>query len=84
VALEKAQSSVKTRVSATLGNVKDLQLNTTGVVVESFKLILLPMWVARYRHEDSLYHVLINGQSGSVRAQAPHNWLRRFLDGLFG
>lgn len=84
VTLEKARSSLKMRVNATLGNVKDLQLNTSGVVVESFKLILLPLWVARYRYKDEIFHVLINGQTGEIRAQRPNNWLRRFFDRLLG
>jgi hypothetical protein len=81
--LERTRRLVQTRVNATLRNVKDLQLNTSGVVVESFKLILLPVWIARYRHEDAVYHVLVNGQTGKVRAQVPRNWLQLFIGGLF-
>jgi hypothetical protein len=81
--LEKTRRLVQTRVDATLRNVRDLQLNTGGVVVESFKLVLLPVWVARYRHEDTVYHVLVNGQTGKVRAQVPPNWLQLFIGGLF-
>jgi DNA-directed RNA polymerase subunit RPC12/RpoP len=82
VALQKARKFVSTRVSASLGNVQELQLNSSGIVIESYKLILLPLWVARYRHEETIYHVLVNGQTGKVRAQMPHGRLRRFLDSL--
>jgi hypothetical protein len=78
--LEKTRRFLRTRLDVTLGNVKNLQLNTSGVVVESFKLILLPVWVARYRHENETYHVVINGQTSVVRGQEPRNWIRN----LFG
>ena len=81
-ALEKARRFVQTRVNATLGNVRDLQLNTSRVVVESFKLVMLPVWIARYRHEDTVCHVLVNGQTGKVSAQVPRNWLQLFIGGL--
>lgn len=81
--LEKARRFVDTRVHATLGNVKDLQLNSSGIVIESFKLILLPIWVARYRYEDTVYHVLVNGQTGKVRAQSARSRLQKFLGHLF-
>ena len=81
--LEKARKFAQTRLNATLGYVKDLQFNTAGIVVESFKLILLPVWVARYRHQGKTYRVLINGQTGRVRAEAPRNWLQNFLGSIF-
>jgi len=83
LALEKARRFVNIRVGATLGHVKDLQLNSSGLVTESFKLILLPVWVARYRHEKTIYHALVNGQTGQVRAKVPRNWLQKLLGGLF-
>ncbi len=81
--LEKARRSVQTHLSASLGYVKDLRLNTSGVLVESFKLILLPVWVARYYNEGEVYHVVINGQTGDVWAQEPRSWLQKLFGGLF-
>jgi DNA-directed RNA polymerase subunit RPC12/RpoP len=81
--LEKAQSFVKTRLSATMGSVSELQLNTAGLIVESYKLILLPLWVARYRHQQTIYHAIVNGQTGQVRAQMPRNWLQKFFGSIF-
>jgi DNA-directed RNA polymerase subunit RPC12/RpoP len=91
VALERARRFVNTRVGATLGNAKDLQLNTSGLIVESFKLLLLPVWVARYRvgkaanqrDDKAVYTVIINGQTGKVRAQEPQNWVQKFFGSLF-
>jgi len=83
-AVKKARRFVKTRIRATLGYVKDLQLNTSSVIVESYKLILLPVWVARYRYEGQVFHVLVNGQTADVRAQEPRNWLQTLIRGVFG
>ncbi len=82
-ALDKARHFITTRVNATLGYVKDLHFNTSGLVVESFKLILIPGWTARYRYEDTIYRVLVDGQTGEVRAQEPRSWLRKLFGNLF-
>ena len=83
IALNKARHFINIRTSALHGDVQDLQLDARALVVESFKLILLPVWVARYRHQEEIFHVLINGQTGMVRAQTPQNWFRKFMDRLF-
>ena len=83
-AIKKARQFVKTRIRSTVGYVKDLQLNSSNVIVESYKLIFLPVWVARYRYEGQVFHVLINGQTGDVNAQEPRNWLQRLIKGVFG
>jgi len=80
--LEKTKRFVKTRVRASLGSVQDLQLSTSRVIVESFKLILVPVWIVRYRHQDDVYHVIVNGQMGKVRGQTPKNWLQKFLGSI--
>jgi DNA-directed RNA polymerase subunit RPC12/RpoP len=82
-ALEKARHYVKTRLNATLGYVKDLRLNTTNVLVESFKLILLPVWFGRYRREGTVCYVIVNGQTGEVRGQDPRNWLQKLFGNFF-
>ncbi len=77
--LENARRALETRRGLAL----NAQLQTSGVTVESFKLILLPLWIARYRQRESVYHVVINGQTGQVRAQKPRSRLQKFFDGLF-
>jgi hypothetical protein len=81
--LEKSRRVVTMRLNATLGSVSDLQFNTAGVIVESYKLVLLPVWVLRYGYQKTVYHVIINGQTGRVRAQMPRNWLQKFFGSIF-
>lgn len=81
--LEKARKSADIKIRATRGSVQDLQLNTANVLIESYKLLLLPVWLARYRFEEQVYHVVVNGQTGQVQAQQPRNWLQKFVDLVF-
>jgi len=46
--------------------VRDLRLNSRGLAIDSFKLILLPMWIAHFRRDGNLLEAVINGQSGVV------------------
>jgi len=61
---------------------KDLRVSTTRLVVESYKLILLPLWIAHYRMEGKQYTIVINGRTGSVRAEKPAQGLGQFLNWL--
>lgn len=40
---------------------------------ETFKHVLLPLFVAAYRYKDKPYQVLVNGQSGEVVGDAPYS-----------
>ena len=73
---------VSTRVE--IHQIKELALSSAGVVIESFKLILLPIWVGSYRYQDEKYQVVVNGQKGTVRGEKPRGGLRRLLDGILG
>ena len=50
---------------------RDLILKTAGMVVQSFRLVLLPAWLTRYTWGDTSYRALINGQNGRVYAEQP-------------
>ena len=40
-------------------------MNTGGMIIESYKLVLLPMWITTYRYKNERYAVAVNGQSGT-------------------
>lgn len=63
-----------------------LHLSSHSVSILSYKLILLPLWVARYRVGEEQYQLVANGQTGEVRGQEPppSGWLSRLLDRLLG
>jgi DNA-directed RNA polymerase subunit RPC12/RpoP len=68
------------------GQTKDLQLSSTRLVIEAFKLILLPLWIAHYRDKkkQKQYTVVINGQTGAVRGEKPARGIRKWLSWLAG
>lgn len=70
------------------GDVKNVRFSSAGMVVESYKLLLLPVWIAHYRYRSRRYPIVVNGQTGAVRGERPgqqkstagiSDWLKRFL-----
>jgi DNA-directed RNA polymerase subunit RPC12/RpoP len=43
---------------------------------ETFKHVLLPVYVAAYRYNGKPYRFLVNGQTGEVRGEAPYSWIK--------
>ena len=64
--------------------IQNLRLNSLGLVVESFKLALLPMWIVHYKVEGEVYDVVINGQNGIVHGDRPQKGIRGFFGRLLG
>ena len=68
----------------TFEDVRSLRIGSLGLVVESFKLALLPLWLAHYQVEDETYDLVVNGQTGDVVGKRPSRGVRGFLSKLFG
>jgi hypothetical protein len=81
-ALADVQRHIKRRV---LGDeyVRDLKISPMGSVIESYKLVLLPVWVGGYRYDNRTYPALVNGQTGRVAGAVPRSGLQKLLAGLF-
>lgn len=60
----------------------DITFSSSNIAVQSYKLILLPMWVCCYYYQDKKYNVIINGQTGHPRGQAPRSKIRKWFDKL--
>jgi len=43
---------------------------------ESWRYILLPVYVAGYRYQDKAYQVMVNGQTGTIAGQRPVDWTK--------
>jgi hypothetical protein len=63
---------------------KDFFMSTGGLVIESYKLVLLPIWIAAYRYKKEKFAVAVNGQSGVVSGKVPRSGLQKALAGFFG
>ena len=61
------------RVESSLlpGDVGDVQQVTTEVDVEKAEIVLLPVWVASWRHGDTVVRQMVNGQTGKVIGEIP-------------
>ena len=65
-------------------DVTHLRIRTSNMMVESFKLIFLPMWITHYQQEEQNYDVTINGQNKRVYGQRQQNVIGRFVAWLKG
>jgi hypothetical protein len=48
--------------------------NDVRVLDRTYKLILLPVWIVRYRFGDKDYQALVNGQTGKISGEKPFDW----------
>lgn len=46
---------------------------------ETWRYVLLPVYVAAYRYQGKSYQVMVNGQTGVVAGQRPVDWTRIWL-----
>jgi hypothetical protein len=79
-AWREARRAVSVRVQS--NQVRDLKLSSAGIIIEAFKLILLPVWMARYRLQDQNFAAVVNGQTGKVRGQRPQGRVQKWLAGF--
>jgi DNA-directed RNA polymerase subunit RPC12/RpoP len=67
-----------------LTSVQNLVLNTSAMSIDSFKLILLPVWLSHFKVEEVSYQVLINGQTAQVFGKRPPGKLQNWVDHFLG
>ncbi|HZY44319.1 MAG TPA: TFIIB-type zinc ribbon-containing protein [Anaerolineae bacterium] len=62
---------------------RNLQLNSTGIVIESFKLVLLPVWIGSYQYQSRSYRIALNGQTAKGTGQIPRSGWQKTLSNIF-
>jgi DNA-directed RNA polymerase subunit RPC12/RpoP len=65
-------------------DIRDLRLNSHRMIVESFKQVLLPVWFAHYKHQETTYEVFINGQTGNVSGERDQRVVNKLISWLRG
>ena len=55
------------------GDVGDVVQLSTDVQVERAEVVLLPVWVASWRHGDKVVRQMVNGQTGKVIGEIPNS-----------
>ncbi len=43
---------------------------------QTFKHIILPIWISSYTYNNKVYRFIINGQTGKVYGQKPTSWIK--------
>jgi hypothetical protein len=64
-------------------NYRDFKLSAAGgLSVQSYKLILLPLWIVHYKVDNEVYDVTINGQNQTIHGARPRGAVGRFVSWL--
>jgi hypothetical protein len=50
---------------------ENVGIKTSKLRVESYKLILAPLWISHFERQGVRYRVILHGQSGAVRVHKP-------------
>ena len=64
--------------------ITNLRIDPASMVVDSYQLILLPIWLTTYQHNQEQFEVTVNGQNGRVIGQLPAQGLSDWISGIFG
>ncbi len=72
---------VTTRKSR-LGNVKNLSFYSDQLMILSFKLVLVPVWMGHYSMDGERFDVLLNGKTGEVYGEKSPGVLRKWVNWL--
>ncbi len=80
-AIESAQGRVAEEIVESITNLKSGPAN---VLIESYRLVLLPLWITRYQWNGKMFGLAVDGQSARIWAEAPARGLRGFLNRVFG
>lgn len=59
------------RVRSEYSHLDHFSASSASMTVESFKLVLLPVWITEIRFHGETHTILINGQNGRVVGDAP-------------
>ena len=89
-ARSRAYSRLKHRLPGDIASLFNLRTSSSSLSIESFKLVLVPVWITEIPVNDKKMLVLINGQNGVVQGDLPRqekkskngllDWLGDLLD----
>ncbi len=79
------RAKIRDWIKADIGGSKQIITSAdTGFSGETFKHILLPVWITHYTLEDSRYRMSVNGQTGKVYGQRPFSKKKLAIGALAG
>jgi uncharacterized CHY-type Zn-finger protein len=80
IALDHQRRQVLSRIDS---QISSFRMDSSKMIVESFRLVLIPAGLVLFEIEDQRYQGLISGQSGAVAAQKPVPKKKSFFNRLF-
>jgi DNA-directed RNA polymerase subunit RPC12/RpoP len=63
---------------------KEVTYNSLGIFIESYKLMLAPIWITGYRYKGTMYALYLNGQTGEGHGAVPRSGLQKLAAGILG
>ncbi len=72
-ARSRAYKFYKKKLQRDMRELMNLTTSSANMAIDSYKLLMLPVWITTYPYGGEAYHVLINGQNGVVHGQLPKN-----------
>lgn len=66
------------RAQASTSQIRNFRM-TLDFSDESWRYVLMPVYVAAYRYEGETYQVMVNGQTGAIAGQRPVDWTKVWL-----
>lgn len=71
--LMRARTKEACQKQASAQNMRNFSMNL-DFSEESWRYILLPLYLATYRYGDKVFQVMVNGQTGVIAGQRPVDW----------
>lgn len=66
------------------GDEQMINSKSTDYFDETFKLLLLPIWVGGYRYRGKSFRFLVNGQTGEIQGEAPISFWKVLIAVILG
>jgi hypothetical protein len=79
-----AVERIRTGIAIGEGDVQELRYSPSKIAIESFQLVLVPVWMTTVKLKEQAQRVIINGQSGIVHGETPSRGLLHWFDDLIG
>lgn len=75
-ARSRAYKQYKKKMRRDMSELMNLKTSSSNMAIDSYKLLMLPIWITAYPFDGQEYQVFINGQNGSVRGELPKDVLK--------
>lgn len=73
---ERAKSACQGQIGSS--HVRNFRM-TADFAEETWRYVLLPVYLAAYKFENRIYQVMVNGQTGAIAGQKPVAWWKIWL-----